>query len=120
MPRTLNSITREDYLRAEGARMMLAALQDFIRKWRAMDSNGKPLPDKISVEGEEDPFCYVSGISTDMMIDGVRRLTASTFNCVDFIYGQFPEYASFKGRKAKTKTGYKIDNIDFHYRKEKQ
>lgn len=120
MPKTLNAITHDDYLRAEGARMMLAALQDFIRKWRATDSNGKPSPDKISVEGEEYPFCYVAGISTDMMVDGVRRLTASTFNCVDFIYGQFPEYASFKGHKAKTKTGYKIDNIDLHYRKEKQ
>lgn len=120
MPKTLNAITHDDYLRAEGARMMLAALQDFIRKWRASDGNRKPSPDKISVEGEEYPFCYVAGISTDMMVDGVRRLTASTFNCVDFIYGRFPEYASFKGHDVKTKKGYKIDNIDFHYRKEKQ
>ena len=100
--------------------MMLAALQEFIRKWRATDDSGRPSTDKISVESDEYPFCYVAGISTDMMVDGLRRLTASTFNCVDFIYGKFPEYASFKKHDAKTKKGYKIDSIDFHYRKEKK
>lgn len=121
MPKTLNAITHDDYIRAEGAKMMLRALQDFVRMWRTLDKNGRQSSDKISYSGDDEhDYYYAKGVSTDMIIEGVQRLTANTFNCVDFIYGQFPKYASLKEHKTNTKCGYKIDSIDFIYnRKEK-
>ena len=130
MPKTLNAITHDDYIRAEGAKMMLRALQDFVRMWRSTDSKGMPTKEGISVisrkynhqlpvSDENNPYCEIPRISTDMIIEGVQRLTANTFSCVDFIYGQFPKYASLKEHKTNTKCGYKIDSIDFIYRKEK-
>lgn len=113
---TLNKISPDDYLRIEGAKMMARAVVDFIASTRATNGSGAVSPDTIGVEGKDgNPYCYVKGVTTDMLLDAVVRLTTNTFDCHSFIYGDYPH--CFKMGTAEKKGKSKPTKITFQYRR---
>lgn len=117
-------MTADEYMWTQGANMMLSALPEFIRKWRSTDNKGNPTKTGLSIENprydpkrplDDDNNYYwgcIRGITTDMIIDGVMRLCAATYNCDRFLKGDFPEYCNVHTDKKGKPT-----SIDFSYHK---
>ena len=111
----LNKISHDDYLRIEGAKMMARAMADFVASTRTSNGSGAISPNTVGVEGDkEHPFCFIKGVTTDMLLDAVVRLTANTFDCHSFIYGDFPDRIHLEVEE--TKKRQKPVKITFSYR----
>lgn len=117
----LNRMTADEWNQVQGAKMMLRALPDFIRKWRSTDNKGKPTKNELStispsydpkrpMGDDNNPFGAVRGVSTDMIIDAVTRLCAATYDCERFVHGDFPDYVL-----PHTDKKGKVTSIDFKY-----
>lgn len=95
--------------------MMARAIAEFIPSVRTSNANGTPSPNTMGVVGkDENPYAYIKGITTDMLLDAVVCLTANTFDCLNFIYGDYP--SRFTLETAEKNGKHKPTKITFKYR----
>ena len=93
--------------------MMLRSLADFVEHSRATKSDRTNMADTVGLLGnDENPYIYAKGVTTDMLLDAVLRLTANDFDCHTFMQGDHPTYCRFT-KNAKGK----IVSIVLNYRK---
>lgn len=114
MGRLIQQITHDDYLRIEGAKMMARAIAEFISSTRTSNANGTISANTMGCVGEDgNPNTYIKGITTDMLLDAVVRLTANTFDCHSFIYGDYPTNFDLQTKEKNGK--HKPTRITFKY-----
>lgn len=113
MKRTLNRRTHENYLRIEGAKMMIRQVCDFLETCRPACNNGKKQKTGLDIGPHKDDNGELKWFeikcTDEQIIDAIRRYTINSWNCSDFIHGvaEFSVSAEFDSKGKVTKLKFK-------------